>query len=183
MANLTATQIAALHRDVGKHAALAMGYGTFNWLPQSRGNHDMAMNESNETRFRSFCERYVIARAATFRVGHEEEDIWTCMLNAKSAYRRIEAMGRGVTKEDNAMAEAAAQDAQSPSVAMPSQGSMTGRYTGPKSAAPAGPLLTQSMDYSAIEKAMLDKMAREITKATDRGIVNSIKRYVKGATV
>lgn len=59
--------------------------------------------ESNEQRFRSFAERYVIARAATFRAGQEDEDGWAAALQAKSLYRKMEAMGRGVTKEDIAM--------------------------------------------------------------------------------
>lgn len=63
----------------------------------------MAQNETNESRFRSFCERYMIERASTFRAAHEEEDQWTCMLNAKSAYRKIEAMGRGISAEDEAL--------------------------------------------------------------------------------
>lgn len=62
--------------------------------------------ESNEQRFRSFAERYVIARAATFRAGQEDEDGWAAALVAKSLFRKMEAMGRGVTKEDIAMMEA-----------------------------------------------------------------------------
>lgn len=97
-------------RKIGKSAALGMGYGgsmqgAYAQAQTRRWAHNMAQNESNETRFRSFAERYVIARAPSFRYGHEEEDQWTCLLNAKSAYRKIEAMGRGVTNEDEKLAQ------------------------------------------------------------------------------
>lgn len=88
--------------------------------------------ETNETRFRSFCERYVLARASMFREGHEEEDQWTCMLNAKSAYRKIEAMGRGITNEDVAMAAKEAQQAgqvTSPGVGFPMPNGWSGQMT------------------------------------------------------
>lgn len=47
------------------------------------------MPENEMSRFRSFAERYVIARAATFRVDHEEADSWECILRAKSVYKMI----------------------------------------------------------------------------------------------
>lgn len=40
-------------------------------------------------RFRSFTERYLIARAETFRKGKEEEDAWNTMLQAQSIYQRL----------------------------------------------------------------------------------------------
>lgn len=108
-------------RTHGKSAALAMSYGgahTGRYSPgdyfqaEARRMAQMSQNESNETRFRSFAERYVLARAHMFREGHEEEDQWTCMLNAKSAYRKIEAMGRGITNEDEAMRDKHVEAAQ-----------------------------------------------------------------------
>lgn len=114
-------------RTVGKKAALGMTYGgpqhglyagkSGRW-PQKWYEEmaTMSMNETNEARFRSFCERYMIERASTFRADHEEEDQWTCLLNAKSAYRKIEAMGRGITNEDKALQDKrnAEQDAMPP---------------------------------------------------------------------
>lgn len=37
-------------------------------------------------RFRSFAERYIIARAASFRTGHELEDGWHAVQDAKKLY-------------------------------------------------------------------------------------------------
>lgn len=51
------------------------------------------MSSSSE-RFRSFAERYVIARASLFRVGHEQEDAWAAMLDAKSIYQQIARVGQ-----------------------------------------------------------------------------------------
>lgn len=128
---------AAKTRKIGKSAALGMGYGGSMQgayaQAQTRRWAQMAQNESNETRFRSFAERYVIARAPSFRYGHEEEDQWTCLLNAKSAYRKIEAMGRGVTNEDEKLAQEMGpgqgptqgqNNAAGASVPMPAQPSM-----------------------------------------------------------
>lgn len=40
-------------------------------------------------RFRSFAERYVVGRAASFRTGHEREDAWAATLDAKTIYGNI----------------------------------------------------------------------------------------------
>lgn len=40
-------------------------------------------------RFRSFCERYLIARAEHFAKGREEEDAWECMQTARAIYNRL----------------------------------------------------------------------------------------------
>ena len=53
------------------------------------------MAESEEFRFRSYAERYVLARAPTFREGHEDEDSWHATLQAKSAYQRIAETAKG----------------------------------------------------------------------------------------
>lgn len=41
-------------------------------------------------RFRSFAERYVVARAPTFGVGTERKDAWVATLDAKTIYNNIE---------------------------------------------------------------------------------------------
>lgn len=51
----------------------------------------MAQQPSSE-RFRLFTERYVIQRAPFFRVGHEQEDAWAAMLDARNVYQRIATM-------------------------------------------------------------------------------------------
>lgn len=57
----------------------------------------MAVTDSD--RFRSFAERYVIARAETWPAGDEERRSWEALLQAKSLYKRIAAMGNGVAVE------------------------------------------------------------------------------------
>lgn len=52
----------------------------------------VALN-SEEERFRSFAERYVIERALNFRPGHEQEDAWAAMLDAKGIYAQIRGLG------------------------------------------------------------------------------------------
>lgn len=51
----------------------------------------MANDLADETRFRSFAERYVIERASTFRVGgvDEMEDAWNAVARAKTIYNHI----------------------------------------------------------------------------------------------
>lgn len=41
-------------------------------------------------RFRSFTERYLIERASMFRAGHEQQDAWLCIQDAKRIYKMIE---------------------------------------------------------------------------------------------
>ena len=49
-------------------------------------------NENEETRFRSFAERYVVARAQYFRTDIDEmEDAWITVDRAKKIYKHIHA--------------------------------------------------------------------------------------------
>ncbi len=68
----------------------------------------MAYNEQSteRQRFRSFCERYLIARAPFFDKAREEEDAYECMLRAKSIYQRLNAFS--ATFEDRDAPEDAA---------------------------------------------------------------------------
>jgi hypothetical protein len=66
-----------------------------------------------EKRFCAFVERFVLERASTFRVGFEDEDLQTCLLQAKSAYRRVAALGRGFAAEAEVMS-LRVQDEQAP---------------------------------------------------------------------
>lgn len=57
----------------------------------------------SDPRFRSFVERYVVARAGLFRVdpdGHAE-DMWACILDAKRCYQLIARTGRHIEPEDD----------------------------------------------------------------------------------
>lgn len=64
------------------------------------GQPQQGMREHPETaRFRSFAERYMIARAHNFRVGHEKEDQWQCILDAKTAYAMIARTGREINPQ------------------------------------------------------------------------------------
>ena len=47
-------------------------------------------------RFRSFAERYVIERAASFRTGFEKEDGWEAIQIARSLYKMIEGVGHNM---------------------------------------------------------------------------------------
>ena len=47
-------------------------------------------------RFRSFAERYVIERAASFRKGFEKEDGWETIQTARSLYKMIEGVGHNM---------------------------------------------------------------------------------------
>lgn len=145
-----AEMMAMSTRDVGKATALAMGYGTV-----GAGSFEQQLRraqmgtETDEQRFRSFAERYMIERASTFRGGHEEEDQWTCMLSAKSAYKKIAAMGRGLVQENKALEESA----QGGNAQGPTQGySSTSRL--PPRVSPMD-VRVSPMDVAQIEKHLL----------------------------
>lgn len=55
----------------------------------------------NFDRFRSFAERYVISRAASFRVGHEEEDGYMAVLQARTIYNNIQVQSESPVVCDN----------------------------------------------------------------------------------
>ena len=66
-------------------------------------------------RFQSFAERYVIARAPTFKTGNEREEAWRAVLDARGMYRQITEMQRSEEHPDEAQPperglEAGAQD-------------------------------------------------------------------------
>jgi hypothetical protein len=56
----------------------------------------------SDQRFRSFAERYIIARAHFFRVPSSEhtEDQWSCIMDAKRVYSMIERVGQNIEPED-----------------------------------------------------------------------------------
>lgn len=59
------------------------------------------MANKSDPRFRSFAERYIIARANYFRVGHETEDAWNCLLDAKRVYKMAQRMGETIEPDLN----------------------------------------------------------------------------------
>lgn len=63
-------------------------------------------------RFRSFAERYVVERAAHFRVGFEQDDAWKAILDAKTIYGQIAAHAH--TSQDAIDAQAMGNSAQNP---------------------------------------------------------------------
>lgn len=74
----------------------------------------MAMN-SDQERFRSFAERYIIERAHAFRPGHEQEDAWAALLDAKSSYGQIKSVGLATFNEsDNSVQAAPGQSPATP---------------------------------------------------------------------
>lgn len=67
------------------------------------GSPPYASNKTtSDQRFRSFAERYMVARAHFFRVPSSEhvEDQWACVLDAKRAYSMIERAGQNINPED-----------------------------------------------------------------------------------
>lgn len=58
----------------------------------------------SDQRFRSFAERYMVARCHLFRTDMSEhtEDQWACILDAKRAYQMIKEVGRNIEPEDGA---------------------------------------------------------------------------------
>lgn len=77
------------------------------------------MAESEEFRFRSYAERYVLARAPTFREGHEDEDAWQATLQAQGAYKRIAEVAKGFRPSQF-------EDAQPTQAVYPNGGGATG---------------------------------------------------------
>ena len=68
---------------------------------QGQGMQELNKNKA-DPRFRSFAERYVIARTEFFRNdpdGHAA-DLWTAMLNARRAYSLIRRMSQHLDPED-----------------------------------------------------------------------------------
>lgn len=57
----------------------------------------------SDPRFRSFCERYFVARASYFRQEPDglANDTWTCILDAKRAYAMIKRTGENIDPEDD----------------------------------------------------------------------------------
>lgn len=92
--------------------------------------------ETEKERFRSFAERYVVARAPSFRAAHEKEDAWLAVEDAKRIYLQIGETG------DRAFADnpTAGQATQAPPPTRPRR--MPGLNTGPMGppgAVPANP--------------------------------------------
>lgn len=56
----------------------------------------------SDQRFRSFAERFVVARAGYFRQDPEgmAEDSWACILDAKRVYAMIERTGQNIEPEE-----------------------------------------------------------------------------------
>ena len=61
------------------------------------------VKKPSDQRFRSFAERYIIARAHHFRVPMNEhaEDQWACIQDAKRCYAMIERVGRNIEPEED----------------------------------------------------------------------------------
>lgn len=60
------------------------------------------VKKPSDQRFRSFAERYMIARAHLFRVAMSDhtEDQWACIMDAKRAYAMIQRVGQNIEPED-----------------------------------------------------------------------------------
>lgn len=60
------------------------------------------VKKPSDQRFRSFAERYMIARAHLFRVPMSDhtEDQWACIMDAKRAYAMIQRVGQNIEPEE-----------------------------------------------------------------------------------
>lgn len=60
------------------------------------------VKKPSDQRFRSFAERYMIARAHHFRLPMSDhtEDQWACIMDAKRAYAMIQRVGQNIEPED-----------------------------------------------------------------------------------
>lgn len=60
--------------------------------------------QTSDVRFRSFAERFMIARAHLFRTDPVglAEDTWCCIMDAKRAYSMIKRTGENIEPEDGA---------------------------------------------------------------------------------
>ncbi len=58
--------------------------------------------KQSDQRFRSFAERYLVARAGYLRQDPQglAEDQWSCILDAKRVYQMIERTGQNIQPED-----------------------------------------------------------------------------------
>jgi hypothetical protein len=56
----------------------------------------------SDQRFRSFAERYLVARANFFRQDPDglAQDQWNCIMDAKRIYQMIERTGQSIAPED-----------------------------------------------------------------------------------
>lgn len=116
----------------------------------------MAYNEQSteRQRFRSFCERYLIARAEFFTKGREEEDAFACMLQANAIYKRLNAYSAHFEKREEP------QDAQGSAVA-----NQAGGITGPQQA----PSLPQALQ-AAVKSGALSPQAAMKALSALRGL-------------
>lgn len=96
-------QAGGMSQAVGVHGH-AGGAGS----PPVQGNPNIGhpahvnVKKPSDQRFRSFAERYMIARAHLFRVGLSDhtEDQWECIMDAKRAYAMINRVGQNIDPED-----------------------------------------------------------------------------------
>ena len=60
----------------------------------------ISMVDQDETRFRSFAERYVIERTSTFPIGEEDKHGWEAIQRAKTAYKQIAMVAQATYGKD-----------------------------------------------------------------------------------
>lgn len=53
----------------------------------------------SNTRFRSFCERYIVERCRDWKEGEIDERAWATILEAKSIYNKVREVGRTLTND------------------------------------------------------------------------------------
>lgn len=77
--------------------------------------------QTEKERFRSFAERYIVARASVWKPGEEDTAGWAAVQDAKRLYKQIAKQGEIVDQEfrEEAYKQQAANQAQTPTVSGP----------------------------------------------------------------
>jgi hypothetical protein len=99
MANIAAALQGLVSAANSQGAALHGATGAAGHSPAAPAS---PKKRNSDQRFRSFAERYLVARAQFFRQDPKglAEDTWSCILDAERAYRMIERTGQHINPED-----------------------------------------------------------------------------------
>lgn len=110
--------------------------------------------DTEKTRFRSFAERYVIARASHWKPGEEDTDAWAAIQDAKRVYHQIALASDDVQER---IAQSLAQHVQDGNATQ--QGVAPARDT-------AMDAMKKSLVYSGVPLTTKEQIARVLSKIT-----------------
>jgi hypothetical protein len=123
------------------------------------------MNDQEQTRFRSFAERYVIERAREFKT---DVDAWTCIQDAVRVYKMIAQQSTSVSEALREPADTAAPGATGPMGVAPA--SLPGQ-------SPNNPV-QRALQQGALQQRALQQRALQTTVfASDKS--SSLKKKIR----